>query len=238
MDRIENSKDLLLKDCSEWILKDPDLRKWRESSTNPLLWINGDPGKGKTMLMIALVRELLGEIRQTSSAVTFFFCQSTDSRLNKAESILRGLVWKLAMDNPQLAKIFHDRYDLTKPTFSGANAIQALFLALSAMLKAGSETFILIDALDECLVGREEPLQPIMKQAKSFPKARWLLASRNDQDIKQLSKGEAHVLSLELNEQHISKAVVAFTEKKISDFAKKKERLQPRSRREGEERAD
>ena len=58
MEIIENSKDPLLKDCYEWILWDKLLQQWRDSDTYPLLWINGDPGKGKTMLMIALARKL------------------------------------------------------------------------------------------------------------------------------------------------------------------------------------
>jgi len=92
MERIEDSKDPLLKDCYEWIFQDPILQEWRVSDTSPLLWICGDPGKGKTMLMIALVRELLKETPGESSATTFFFCQATDPRLNNASSILRGLI--------------------------------------------------------------------------------------------------------------------------------------------------
>lgn len=92
LERIEDSKDPLLKDCYEWILQDPILQEWRDGDTNSLLWINGDPGKGKTMLMIALVRELSNRVPRNSGAVTFFFCQSTDPRLNNAVSILRGLI--------------------------------------------------------------------------------------------------------------------------------------------------
>ena len=95
MERIEGSKDSLLKNCYEWILQDPYLREWQDGTTSSLLWINGDTGKGKTMLMIALVRELLNSISGKSNAVTFFFCQGTDPRINNAVSILRSLVWKL-----------------------------------------------------------------------------------------------------------------------------------------------
>ena len=68
MERIEDSKDPLLKDCYEWILQDPILQEWRDGDTNSLLWINGDPGRGKTMLMIALVREGLGQVGQGHEA--------------------------------------------------------------------------------------------------------------------------------------------------------------------------
>jgi len=53
-DRIQAGKDKLLKDCYAWILDDPDFRCWRDSGDSKLLWIKGDPGKGKAMIMIAL----------------------------------------------------------------------------------------------------------------------------------------------------------------------------------------
>src|ERR1700761_2593509 len=90
--RIEGSKDPLLKECYAWILNNPTLQEWRDGSTIPLLWIKGEPGKGKTMLMIALARELVKSPHQNPSTVTFFFCQNTDPRLNSAASILRGLI--------------------------------------------------------------------------------------------------------------------------------------------------
>jgi hypothetical protein len=39
MERIEDSKDPLLKDCYEWILQDPILQEWWDGDTNSLLWI-------------------------------------------------------------------------------------------------------------------------------------------------------------------------------------------------------
>jgi hypothetical protein len=38
MERIEDSKDPLLKDCYEWILQDPILQEWWDGDTNSLLW--------------------------------------------------------------------------------------------------------------------------------------------------------------------------------------------------------
>src|SRR4051812_23302525 len=101
--RIECSKDRLLKDCYAWILNDPTLQEWRDSDASPLLWIKGDPGKGKTMLMIALARELVKSPPENPRTVAFFFCQNTDPRLNTATSILRGLIWRIAMQDVRLA---------------------------------------------------------------------------------------------------------------------------------------
>ena len=224
LERIEGSKDALIEKCYNWILEKPLLQKWRDGDTNPLLWINGDPGKGKTMLMIALVRELSNDKSERPNTVTFFFCQSTDVRINSAISILRGLIWKLATDHPQLARIFRNKYESDKQLLSGPNSMNALFSTLSAMLEHYPRTFLLIDALDECNPGpeRDQLLNLITKHAKSSSKARWLLASRNNPEIKQVLKLESRMLSLELNEQHVSRAVRAFIEQKTSELADKK----------------
>ena len=48
----EASKDKLLEDSYVWILDNPAFQRWRDNDETQLLWIKGDPGKGKTMLMI------------------------------------------------------------------------------------------------------------------------------------------------------------------------------------------
>src|SRR5215469_13609423 len=65
-DRIEMNKDKLLKQCYTWILDNSDFRRWRDSKQSRLLWIKGDPGKGKTMMMIALAEELSSEFKPRS----------------------------------------------------------------------------------------------------------------------------------------------------------------------------
>src|SRR6516165_5307873 len=86
--RIEGGKEQLVRECYMWILEDRDLQDWRDNNNSRLLWIKGDPGKGKTMLMIALINELSTLLEQSygSGVLAYFFCQNTDPRLNKAAS--------------------------------------------------------------------------------------------------------------------------------------------------------
>jgi len=94
MVRIEQTKGGLLPDSYCWILSHQHFTDWRDGDKTRLLWVKGDPGKGKTMLLIGIVRELQ-KIKPTheSGLLSYFFCQGTDSKLNNATAVLRGLIY-------------------------------------------------------------------------------------------------------------------------------------------------
>src|SRR5947209_12987186 len=76
--RIEENKGGLLEDSYHWILEKPDFQQWRNDQQGRLLWIKGDPGKGKTMLLCGIVNERKKSMAETD-LVSYFFCQATDS---------------------------------------------------------------------------------------------------------------------------------------------------------------
>ena len=118
-DRIELSKDKLLKDkllkdSYAWILNNQAFMDWQENHHTRLLWIKGDPGKGKTMMMIGLVDQLSSQLQANpvSGVMSYFFCQSTDARLNNAASILKGLIYFLSTEHEFLIQHIRKRYKL------------------------------------------------------------------------------------------------------------------------------
>ncbi|KUI61249.1 Vegetative incompatibility protein HET-E-1 [Cytospora mali] len=89
--RIEQAKGGLLRDSYRWILEHDDFQRWRNDDQSRLLWVKGDPGKGKTMLLCGIIDELEKETQPVAN-ISYFFCQATDSRINSATAILRGLI--------------------------------------------------------------------------------------------------------------------------------------------------
>ncbi|RFU75686.1 wd40 repeat [Trichoderma arundinaceum] len=53
--RIEQTKGGLLQESYSWVLDNLDYQQWRDTEESRLLWIKGDPGKGKTMLLCGII---------------------------------------------------------------------------------------------------------------------------------------------------------------------------------------
>ncbi|BDD55164.1 Vegetative incompatibility protein HET-E-1 [Monascus purpureus] len=58
--RIQETKGGLLEDCYHWILDHANFRQFCDDPQSRLLWIKGDPGKGKTILLCGIINELGG----------------------------------------------------------------------------------------------------------------------------------------------------------------------------------
>jgi hypothetical protein len=223
--RIEATKGGLLDDSFRWVLGNTGFRKWRSDHQSQLLWIKGDPGKGKTMLMIGIIKELIQQIQsQPSQSVAYFLCQATNQRLSNATSILRSLIYMLIRQQPQLILYLREKYDTDPQRFESGNTFYSLSTIFENMIQNSTHamTFLLVDALDECESGLSDLLKLIAK-TKSMPAAqvKWIVSSRNRDDIEQELEfgGEEIKLSLELNATQISDAVAAYINHKISRLA-------------------
>ncbi|OAQ74405.1 WD domain-containing protein [Purpureocillium lilacinum] len=218
--RIERTKGGLLHDSYRWILDNHDFKRWRDQPESRLLWINGDPGKGKTMLLCGIIDEL--KKSSPPSLLSFFFCQGTNVRINNATDVVRGLIYLLVDQQPSLISHVRMEYDRAGETvFKDANTWDALVkIFISILRDPGLETaYFVIDALDECMTNLPELLDLIV-QGSSSTKVKWLLSSRNNPEIKQKLRcdGTRTRLSLELKEnaEQISRAVDIYIDDKVS----------------------
>ncbi|KKF94956.1 Vegetative incompatibility protein HET-E-1 [Ceratocystis platani] len=95
---IEDKKGGLLKDCYEWILEHPNFKRFKTDSESRVLWIKGDPGKGKTMLLCGIIDELQSDL---SLSLSYFFCQAAGGyQLNTATSAPGCLITEVPTPNP------------------------------------------------------------------------------------------------------------------------------------------
>jgi hypothetical protein len=200
--RIEQSKDDLLKESYVWILDDPAFRDWLDNDDTKLLWIKGDPGKGKTMLMMGLIKEQL-ESKHKLGILSYFFCQATDPSLNNAVSVLRGLIYLLVDQQKDLIQHLRRKYDTSgRPLFEDSNAFFALSAILSDILDDSSlaRVYMMIDGLDECTFELSHLLNLIVRYTSKSSKVKWIVSSRNRLEIEERLRPERVYLKRQIRE--------------------------------------
>jgi hypothetical protein len=218
--RIEDTKGGLLQRSYDWVLNNNSFQQWRDNSQSCLLWMKGDAGKGKTMLVCGIVDQLK---TSNDALLSFFFCQGTDDRINNATSVLRGVIYQLVTQQPTLMSHLREKYDrLGGNLFQDANAWVALSDIFENMTRDTNikTNYIVVDALDECLVDLPKLLNLIIHTTASSSRIKWLVSSRNEAHIEQKFKtlADDSKLSLELREnaEHVAQAVDIYIDHKLS----------------------
>jgi WD40 repeat protein len=221
--RMEDTKGGLLAEASDWVFSAPEYQEWLDGRRGPLLWIRGDPGKGKTMLVCNIINHLQKTKRRTD-ILSYFFCQSTDTRINNAAAVLRCLLFSMCEQEPSLLSHLRKKYDRAGArVFEDANAWLALTEVFTEVLKDMhlSTTYIIVDALDECDRNLSELLDIISQSSSLSPQVKWIVSSRNWPSIqgRLANLGREMSLSLELNAGLIAEAVASFTQHKLHQLA-------------------
>lgn len=224
--RIERTNGGLLIDSYRWILDNEQFKQWQDNHSSRLLWIKGDPGKGKTMLLCGIINELTQSTRDNAN-ISFFFCQATDVRINNATAVLRGLIYSLVERAPSLLSHVRSRYDRAgKILFEDVNAWNALSKIFKDILKDPTlqDTYLVIDALDECRTDLPLLLSLVVQESPAHSHVKWIVSSRNWPSIKERldTITQAAPISLELNEISVSNAVLQFIQHKVNQLAEAK----------------
>ncbi|KAH7627243.1 NACHT domain-containing protein [Sordaria sp. MPI-SDFR-AT-0083] len=228
--RIEQTKGGLLQDLYRWVLDNADLQQWRDDPQHRLLWIKGDPGKGKTMLLCGIIDELdqgkIADVRHCN--VAYFFCQATDSRINNAAAVLRGLIYLLIEQQPSVLSHVRKEYDCRRESLQRCKYLGRPIEYFHQYFTDSNlrTTYLVIDALDEC-VATDLPqlLDFIAQQSSSGSRVKWIVSSRNWPQIeKGLKIATAKLnVSLEINAKSVATAVNTFIQHKVDQLKELKE---------------
>ncbi|OAQ59890.2 WD domain, g-beta repeat domain-containing protein [Pochonia chlamydosporia 170] len=221
--RIEETKGGLLRDSYKWVLSHDGFCQWRDDPESRLLWIHGDAGKGKTMLLCGIIDELEAG---GNHLVSYFLCQATETKLNNATTLIRGLIYLFAKKRRHLLSHVQKEFDMAgKNLFEDRNAWQILSRLLGAILSdpRSSNAVIVIDALDECTKDLSRLLDLITRFSRSY-QAKWIVSSRNSPPIEEKlgNSSQGSRLNLQLNENLIATAVETFICHKVQFLAQVK----------------
>lgn len=215
------------KSC-DWILENATYERWTHEQRHSILWINGDPGKGKTMLICRLINELSPTTKLknqvASNVLSYFFCDANSSDQNDAISVLRGMIYLLIKQDQQANECFRAEfgkfdavYFETKPlTFS---QLRSAFVKILKSL-ASKCVYLIIDGLDECIEGHQQrkglqALLTLITKDALLPHVKWIVSSRNKPFIAGLLQRYSANINLEQNDASVSEAVSEYVKHKV-----------------------
>ena len=138
----------------QWLLDEQAFLNWTQPlSSDPVLWVHGAPGTGKSMLAATVVDHLRHSPATKDFLILFFF---VDGRSN--DSAKDGIRGHSSLSRLPINKVSRlPNNDLVQKAFNNSSQRQAisfrvLWEILSAQLRLVTDctTCILIDGVDEC----------------------------------------------------------------------------------------
>ena len=218
--RIEEAKGGLLEGSYRWVLDSIEFKGWK-TADNPgsqILWIRGNPGKGKTMLICGIIDELSKEVVNDSN-VAYFFCQARDDRINNATAVVRGLIYMLVKQHSSLISHIPDGLPENENAWIQVRSVFLDILGDEAL----DSPCLIIDALDECVTDLDKLLRFLEELSTSHPHVKWLVSSRDWQNIREGLNMMTHAkIDLELNGQSLSQAIEFFIQHKVKELSERK----------------
>ncbi|KAI8654066.1 NACHT domain-containing protein [Fusarium sp. Ph1] len=221
-ERIQTIRGSPLWGSYHWILEHPGYGKFTNDASSRVLWIKGDPRKGKTMLICGIVDEL----DRSTDPLSYFFCQATEKDQSSDTAVMRGLIYMILDHYPSLMSTLRVEYDKKKKKlFEGSNTSLLLDKVLTEMLQDPilKDVIFIIGALDECKTGRSHLVKLIVKLSSSC-RAKWIVSSRDWPEIQKEFRGIQGLVPIALedeeNKKKVAQAVQSYIQTKVDDLAK------------------
>ncbi|KAI9683271.1 MAG: hypothetical protein M1822_006136 [Bathelium mastoideum] len=180
--------------AGSWLLEHPRFQQWfsPDYCTAPLLWLNGIPGAGKTILASVVV-DAVREISDVTLA--FFYCKHSDPTRNSFITVARSILAQTLDQDPRLLSYFHEMASTTDSAVLSSVAIAKRMLETS--FNSCGKIYVIIDGLDECERGERKNistwLQGIIQElpTEEMNSLRCLIISQDDattrKDLKDFS---------------------------------------------------
>jgi tetratricopeptide (TPR) repeat protein len=159
------------------------LQTWWQG-TEPLLWLHGGPGVGKSHLASKIITSLgNGELSGTVPLVASFFFRNNDVDLQSINKALRTLAWQIATQSPSFAT--HTEEFCLREDPDNTYTLWSKLLIRHLAEKPSAETCFVIDGLDEAEPEEMEVLLGLLERkfsedgTETRPPLRFVLLSRD-----------------------------------------------------------
>ncbi|TVY65596.1 Vegetative incompatibility protein HET-E-1 [Lachnellula suecica] len=127
----------------QWVMREAQMIEWvKNGSKRPVLWLNGKPGAGKSVMCSYIAERLLG---MPDVTVCYYFCNNKDQGTSSTQ-ILRTIALQLLRSIVDIASLISNEF-----VYRGLSCgLPQLKTLISQILQIVPCTRILIDGVDEC----------------------------------------------------------------------------------------
>ncbi|KAL8835310.1 MAG: hypothetical protein Q9170_003365 [Blastenia crenularia] len=171
-----------------WLFDLPEMKHWLDHPSDAL-WIYGIPGAGKTTLSTLVVDTVLNPKRSNTVGVAYFYIRHDDQGSHNPANVLGSILCQLARQKTEALAHIMKRHKQVASQDTSTLDEQELIKTLHEILQWFTETYIMIDGLDECGaifdLNRKrliEVLAGLHHQEETS--IRILIFSRDEQDIR------------------------------------------------------
>ncbi|KFY31884.1 hypothetical protein V493_00710 [Pseudogymnoascus sp. VKM F-4281 (FW-2241)] len=166
-----------------WLHESAKYLRWKISNTTSFLYLCGIPGSGKTILSSTIVQSLLQHCADNpGKAIAYFYFNFRDTEKRNTELMIGSLIFQLLQ---QCSKVPVALEALFSSCGNGQRqpSIDALLGVLQQVIKESLESYLIIDALNEC-TNRDE-LMRILEEIAGWrlEELHILVTSRREVDI-------------------------------------------------------
>ncbi|KAI0157994.1 putative zinc finger protein [Hypoxylon sp. FL1284] len=133
----------------KWLLGNSLFNEWFDPQfpiIPPLLWLNGIPGAGKTVLASLVVQE--AEKLEPAPVVLYFYCKHNNPERDNFVALGRSLLAQFLKHDTELLPNFYQEYCRSGETvLSSSKSVEELLTLAFGNCKSA---YIILDGLDEC----------------------------------------------------------------------------------------
>ncbi|CAO2653801.1 Nn.00g032120.m01.CDS01 [Neocucurbitaria sp. VM-36] len=207
-------------ESGRWFFQQDVVKNWVNSclSSDSILWVNGKPGAGKTILASSLIAE---RRNQSSTPLVYFYCKHGDTSRDNFIGFAKSAIFQFTRLNPSLLPFI-----LEKRAVTGTASLRSPRIAkeiLEAAIESSGDLIFIVDGLDECIMAQKKEIIAWVRSAvalaetdgsKSF---RACFFSQEDNDIGKLLRD---VPTFRIMETHNSEDILRFCRRRAITMGK------------------
>ncbi|KAI2468443.1 hypothetical protein F4781DRAFT_432419 [Annulohypoxylon bovei var. microspora] len=146
------NKTKLVDGTCQWLLTNPEFKKWRKEPDPDLFWLKGKMGAGKTHLVTAVILDIQKRIsHEYVEPVLFYYSDHANRNIkatSEADIMINAILRHILSQEPELPQSILEKYDTQKERRMDLDVNDAIKI-FAEVARNYPQVNVVLDALDE-----------------------------------------------------------------------------------------